>query len=92
MPACGKKLQVGQTVALEHAKFGCRITVLETGGPGYRVVAVEADHVVLAEASGVTTRIPMYLIATVLLPGEEAPAAAQEDSPTSSPGPEEEAA
>ena len=92
MPARGGQLQVGQTVALENAKFGCRIAVLEPGSPGHRVVAVGPDHVVLAEASGVTTRIPMYLIATVLLPGEEAPAAAQEDSPISLPGPEEEAA
>jgi hypothetical protein len=73
MPAGGNALRVGQAVALAEGTWGWRLTVRPGGQPGQQVLAVEAQHVILADAgSGTTTRLPLYLIESVIVAAEAA--------------------
>jgi hypothetical protein len=73
MPGGGSALRVGQAVTLAEGSWGWRLTAQPAGRPGHQVVAVGADHVVLADPdTGATTRLPLYLIEAVVVPAETA--------------------
>jgi hypothetical protein len=73
MPAGGNGLRAGQAVALAQGSWGWRLAALAPGRPGHQVLAVEAEHVVLADPdTGTTTRLPLYLVESVVVPAEAA--------------------
>jgi len=65
------QLKVGQCVNLECLENGYQITVLLREQPGPRIAEVGADYLILDDtAPGVRTRIPAYIIKSVVVPSE----------------------
>jgi hypothetical protein len=66
MTNAGKRLRVGQAVAVEELAWGFRLAAPGPDGPALVVAAVAADHVVLTRGDGETVRIPGWLIKEVV--------------------------
>ena len=63
------QLQIGQTVTLKEMTWGYQVTLLPPDQPGCKVVEVGPEHIVFDdEATGVKTRLPVFLITSVTTP------------------------
>ena len=71
-----RSLQAGQKVTVKDALFGLLVTPAADGEAGLTVVGVEPDHLVLDDAAGVRTRVPLWLVNKSAQPPAAGPAAA----------------
>ena len=71
-----RSLQAGQKVTVQDALFGLLVTPAADGEAGLTVVGVEPDHLVLDDAAGVRTRVPLWLVNKSAQPPAAGPAAA----------------
>jgi hypothetical protein len=58
-----RSLQLGQRVTVQGAPFGVQVTPAAGGEAGLTVAGVGPDHLVLDDAAtGVRTRVPLWLV------------------------------
>jgi hypothetical protein len=69
MASLSEQFRVGQKVTLKDTETGYQLVGLAPEESGLEVIAINADYIVLDDASaGVRTRVPAYLITAAPVP------------------------